>query len=78
MLPTPTVNVVTIRDGVVFHLLSFTDNEEGNKEAEQRFKTQCELYVPRFREWSPEQVDALFDNGYVELLNGSICLAHGH
>lgn len=69
-----TVNVIEYKDGAVFSVQSFTDNEKGNKKAEEVFKSIIEERDDK--EVTPALIDAYTEDGIYEEGDYQLFLVH--
>jgi len=69
-----TVSVVAMDGGIVVDMASFTDNEEGNLEAEAEFIRYIKENVSA--DMNEESEDDLLNEGYFDYGNKSVFIVH--
>jgi len=69
-----TVSVVAMYGGIINEMVSFTDNEEGNREAEEEFIRYIKENV--CEDMNDESEDDLLEEGYFDYGDKSVYLVH--
>ena len=69
-----TVSVVAMYGGIINEMVSFTDNEEGNREAEEEFIRYIKENV--CEDMNDESEDYLLEEGYFDYGDKSVYLVH--
>jgi hypothetical protein len=69
-----TVSVVAMDGGIINEMVSFTDNEEGNREAEEEFIRYIKENV--CEDMNDESEDDLLEEGYFDYGDKSVYLVH--
>lgn len=60
----------TLKTGDIYRMETFTDNDEGNKEAEAVFANWCKEVYPN--EWEADTVAEALENGYLDTPYGGV------
>jgi len=71
-----TVNVIVVMDNAVDKVLSFPDNDQGNRDAEMAFLNECANRLSNWDEYTQEDLDTIIENGIENFGNGSINITH--
>tara|TARA_Y100000310_G_scaffold280329_1_gene299987 strand:- start:1063 stop:1551 length:489 start_codon:yes stop_codon:yes gene_type:complete len=73
-----THNVIVIRDGVVYEISSFKDDDEGRGSdyAEQHFFDVCEKYVHDWGAFSRQEKGSCLSDGFIHSGHVTVCLCH--
>jgi len=69
-----TVNVIALDGGIVVNMFSYTDNEEGNNEAEKEFIRYIKENISD--DLNEQSEDDVLNEGYFDFGNHSIFIAH--
>ena len=68
------VNVIVIKDGVVDESYLFVGDHTVSELAYKKFLELCGRWISNWRNYSPDDIEALLEDGYVEHDRGSICI----
>ena len=71
-----TVNVIVVVNNTVDKIISFPDDEKGNKDAEMAFLNECANRLTNWNEYTQNDLDTIIENGIENFGNGSINITH--
>lgn len=70
-----TVNVIKTRGEIVEEVWAFSEDEEGNSEAEDKFAEECRIHDQDLRD---KDIESFLEDGYYEHLEERLFLCHSN